>query len=130
MGAERRPEDALMPRSVEELMKLPSGSRIRSSELDLLQTKRLVAVLDVRERREYQLAHSRNTINIPLQELSIRAKFELDPEQPIALDCGNIEPRYCDAAIKQLMKSGFSQIFAARLGRYIAACPSQMTAVR
>lgn len=45
-------------------------------------------LLDVRERSQHAISYIEGSLNIPLQELSVRAPIEIEPGKHIIIDCG------------------------------------------
>jgi rhodanese-related sulfurtransferase len=68
------------------------------------------ALLDIRERRPFELHHIPHSINIPADELQIRARHELDQRRTIVLDCTVVPRVACVASETTLRERGFSQI--------------------
>ena len=69
-----------------------------------------VLTLDVRERETFAGNPGRNTLNIPLDELELRAPNELDPSKIIAIDCSAIPYAVCTLMARRLAGSGFERV--------------------
>jgi rhodanese-related sulfurtransferase len=67
-------------------------------------------LLDIRERQPFELHHLPHSINIPVDELQIRARHELDQRRTIVLDCTVIPRAACVASETTLRERGFSKI--------------------
>jgi TonB family protein len=75
-----------------------SDMEIGEEEFARLAASTTVVVLDVRERDEFARRHSPGAINIPRNELAIRAYIELDRNQPVVVDCSFTETVLCNSA--------------------------------
>jgi len=73
-----------------------------------------VTLLDVRDRANFKNSHVDGSINIPLDELPVRAINELDPKSVIALDGRTLDPNVLDLADMKLAKSGFERVVIIR----------------
>jgi rhodanese-related sulfurtransferase len=78
-------------------------------------------IVDVREREEFAVAHRSAAVNIPLDELDVRAAYELDRNRIVAVDCSNITALTCGVVATNLSKAGFSVRQLDR-GRYVESC--------
>jgi hypothetical protein len=56
---------------------------------ELLHKNQSVAIVDVRERPEYQKSHLSGAVNIPLDELESRANPELPRDVPVVVYCNH-----------------------------------------
>jgi rhodanese-related sulfurtransferase len=83
---------------------------ISLDELTLLETARDVQVIDVRPRVLFIQNHRRTALNIPLDELPVRATEEMNSSKPAVIDCSWSDPRMCDSAAYQLGRAGFSRL--------------------
>ena len=61
-------------------------------------------LLDIRERDEFARAHRDGAINIPRDELSIRAYIEIDRARPVVIDCSRTDTSMCRQAANQLRR--------------------------
>jgi rhodanese-related sulfurtransferase len=60
-------------------------------------------VLDVREREDFKRGHRAGAVNIPRDELAIRAYIELERARPVVIDCSQAETRECRQAANLLL---------------------------
>jgi rhodanese-related sulfurtransferase len=68
-------------------------------------------LVDVRERQEYGRSHQLGAINIPLDELAIRAPIELVGSSPVALDCtSGLMVSDCRLYASGLRRLGFASV--------------------
>ena len=67
-------------------------------------------VLDVGERAAFRRGHRPGAINIPYDELEIRAPFELDKNKLHVIDCTRDERAICDIAHDILKEKEFAQV--------------------
>lgn len=67
-------------------------------------------VLDVRDRGEYRTGHDAMSVNIPVDELGIRAGVEIDRAEKVFVDCrfGSLDS--CRHAARGLVLDGFVQV--------------------
>ena len=67
-------------------------------------------VLDVRDRGEYRTAHDAIAVNIPVDELGIRAGVEIDRAERVFVDCrfGSLDS--CRHAARGLVLDGFARV--------------------
>jgi rhodanese-related sulfurtransferase len=72
--------------------------------------------LDVRERGAYQKRHRRRSLNIPLDELEIRSRHELDQSKAIIIDCTYTYSGECEIAKKILSIQGFVSVAVMNAG--------------
>jgi hypothetical protein len=73
-------------------------------EFKALLTSARPTVLDIRERDEFRRGHRDGAINIPRDELAIRAYVELDRARPVVIDCSNADTRDCHDAARSLIR--------------------------
>lgn len=96
--------------------RLVQGSQF-ASELSL------VAVIDVGPRDEFARQHLPGAINIPLDELHIRAEIEIvDHDMPIALDCSGLDSGVCELGAKVLAGARYSKLELIDNGAIGASC--------
>ena len=92
-----------------------SAHRITTSTALALLSHDAVAVLDIRPREDYQQLHVADSINIPVDELSVRAIHELPLNGPLLIICGPCPA--CDTADERklhgLCETGAQQLTAA-----------------
>lgn len=87
--------------------------RARSLPLGVKNHARLV---DVRNRREFEMDSTPQAENIPLDELQVRAPVELDLEMPVAIECSRLSQDRCQTAAAYLKGEGFNQVTMAGKG--------------
>jgi len=59
----------------------------------------------------------------PFDELSVRAKYELDKSRPVVIDCGTtLEPLACQDAGMLLVKEDFERVVVVDLERRTSDC--------
>jgi hypothetical protein len=92
------------------------------SDIDLRRRLRQSILLDVRDRGRYSLGHLDGSLNIPLDELGIRAEIELSRRRPIVLDCGAVGTAKCELALKVLEGGEFENLGLLNLGRSAVSC--------
>jgi len=80
-----------------------ADAEIGETELLALASERPV-ILDIRERDEFARRHRPDAVNIPRDELSIRAYIELDRARPVVIDCSTLEARICHNAAASLRR--------------------------
>jgi rhodanese-related sulfurtransferase len=80
--------------------------------------------LDIRERVDFaRFAHRAEALNIPLDELDIRARHELDETAPTIIDCSVVGPGVCDYAKILLEAQGFRSVSLLNRGMVpVAGC--------
>lgn len=69
-----------------------------------------VQVLDVRDRAAYEAGHHDGAVNIPWDELAVRARVELSANEPLVVDCSVDSWRECRTAARSLHMAGFRQV--------------------
>ena len=55
-------------------------------------------VVDARPREEFAKSHIKGSLNIPDDELAVRAGIEIPEDRPLALYCGYVSPCFQTAA--------------------------------
>jgi len=75
-----------------------------------------ILLLDVDERTDYSSEHILNAINIPFDELDVRARQELDPSQKTVVYCRCDTDGTSRLAAKILYRSGFKDVLILRGG--------------
>jgi TonB family protein len=76
---------------------------------ELLRTTK-VTVLDARERSEFSRERRPDAINIPLDELPVRAAIELDTKKPVVVDCSRESRGRCTIAAAMLAVAKFVRV--------------------
>jgi hypothetical protein len=66
-----------------------------------------VALIDPRQREQFAQGHDQNAINIPIEELAVRATMELNESLLQVVDCSNVTQTACKAAISAIEHEGF-----------------------
>jgi hypothetical protein len=69
------------------------------------------AVVDVRDRHGFARRSRAKTVNIPIDELPVRAHRELAARQPVVIDCSFTEQTLCMSAASILKYVGIQQVF-------------------
>lgn len=69
-----------------------------------------VVLLDIRERQPFDQDHLAMAMNIPADELQIRARHELDQSKTIVINCTNLPRIACSSSEEALRERGFSKI--------------------
>jgi len=87
-----------------------SAPEIPHAELNTLIARTSPVLLDVGEREAFKRGHLAGAINIPVDELTVRARMELDPKKPHVIDCTQEERPRCDRAVATLRRFGFSDL--------------------
>jgi TonB family protein len=82
----------------------PANLEIGETELNTLVASSSPTILDIRERDAFRRQHRDGAVNIPRDELAIRAYVELDRKRPVVIDCTNAETRDCHAAARSLLR--------------------------
>ena len=87
---------------------LPSGElMLTSDQLERLRAQRPVTILYAGEREGFVANATSGAINIPLDELSVRAEAELNRSEVQVLDCVALNDNVCFAARRTLIDLGF-----------------------
>jgi hypothetical protein len=90
---------------------LSSGERmVGSAEMQRLRTGRRVKLVGISDRRTFASEARPGETNIPLDELGVRAPFELRPEDLIVVDCTVETDMACERAIKVLARRGYRTV--------------------
>jgi TonB family protein len=82
----------------------PAELEIGEAEFKALLASARPTVLDIRERDDFRRGHHDGAINIPRDEISIRAYVELDRARPVVIDCSRAETRDCHSAARTLLR--------------------------
>jgi hypothetical protein len=67
-------------------------------------------VLDIGDRKAFARGHRTGAINIPHDELVLRARTELDPKKRYVIDCTQDERIRCGIAYDDLRRLRFDQV--------------------
>jgi rhodanese-related sulfurtransferase len=89
-----------------------SDTEIENIKQQGIQTKHPAQLVDVRLRDGFRYSHREGARNIPAEELTARAPFELDPRAPVIIDCMQPGARAtCRPAALMLRSLGFDSVF-------------------
>ena len=89
--------------------------RITPEEVQqLVKAGEKIVILDVRSRERYASGHEEGSINIPSDELDVRAINELSPTDFIITSCHCSDGRSSTVARDRLMESGFRKVAVLR----------------
>jgi rhodanese-related sulfurtransferase len=61
-------------------------------------------LLDIRDRTDFKRGHRDGAVNIPRDELSVRAGIELDRSRPVVIDCSSEATVVCHMAASALLQ--------------------------
>lgn len=78
-----------------------------SQELNQIKGVLPVTIVDPRERPAFMSGHLQGAVNIPFEEIGLRAQFELNPSHLQVVDCSNIGGMTCDSVIRVLQGAGY-----------------------
>jgi rhodanese-related sulfurtransferase len=84
---------------------------ISEEELRVLRSHSPLSILDVRKRDDFEKSHRPHCINIPDDEIAVRARLELQPSLPVVVDCLEGDLRRCRYAGMVLTSLGFSAVY-------------------
>lgn len=88
---------------------LASGEHLLTAEdIHELRNHNAVTLISVLRRYEYDIEHPPNSINIPLAELNVRARSELNQNSLNILDCTTISEPVCTMAVDHLRSQDFN----------------------
>lgn len=94
---------------------LPGHSEtIGEAEMTRLMRSPGAVLLDSRIRHAYRRQHRPGALNIPLDELPVRAYTELRNASLVVIDCTNAELRECGVAAQILREEGIRRVFVFR----------------
>jgi len=79
----------------------------RIDELERALASHQANLLDVRSRRLYAMGHLRQALSIPLEELLIRAPWELERSKLQVVDCSYFTKHRCNRSVNILVDAGF-----------------------
>jgi rhodanese-related sulfurtransferase len=112
LSAIRDPGHATMP-----MRMLTDGEQmLTKAKLDALSSEVRTTVISVQERDAFSREHPPGAINIPLEELGMRARRELSKDGLNVVDCSSLADPVCSITVEQLRKKGF-KTSAVDLGR-------------
>lgn len=84
-------------------------TRIHEADLRSFLRDESSRLLDIRARGEFARKHRDGAVNIPRDELAVRARAELNSSSPVAIDCSPISMGTCHLAALLLRDLGFSR---------------------
>lgn len=78
---------------------------IGASEFAALSSRGSLTLLDPRERKDFATGHRPEAVNIPMDEMMIRAKLEVDSRKPVVIACDAGRTDLCRAASMAFINS-------------------------
>ena len=69
-----------------------------------------IQLLDTRDRRDFEREYSAKAVNIPKDELAVRALVELSTSRPVFIDCRYDDRTQCRLAGGRLVRQGFASV--------------------
>ena len=90
-----------------------TGAGIREidpEEATRLVTTRGALIVDVRERDEFGRSHTPGAIVMPVGEILVRSRAEIDRLRPIIVDCSQGERTWCRVGAGLFVKRGFLEV--------------------
>jgi rhodanese-related sulfurtransferase len=88
-----------------------AAPEIGETELQKIVSTTKPVWLDVRDRDEFAGGHRDGTVNVPADELGVRARAEFSPSQTIVIDCAKGDARWCHAGASILMQRGVTHVY-------------------
>lgn len=82
-------------------------SNITTAELQRMRVQDKASVVDVRPRALFEMGHVPGAVNIPMEELVVRAPWELDRGRVQVVDCSYFTKGRCDLAVNRLVDAGY-----------------------
>ena len=79
-------------------------------------------LLDVRERKDFARYHRQSAANIPVDEVEIRSRHELDQTKPVVIDCTSTPEARCRVASEILSIQGFESVAVLNPGSVAPQC--------
>jgi TonB family protein len=67
-------------------------------------------LIDIRHREAFVKGHFAGAVNLPENELSVRAPAELPKDSPVVVDCPPSAAELCPYALRILQRSGFQNV--------------------
>jgi rhodanese-related sulfurtransferase len=83
---------------------------VSGPQVTLLLQRPDITLLDIRERDAFSRGHLPGAVNIPLDELQVRARRELGQHNTLVLDCTFGRATPCEPAESALRERGFQKI--------------------
>lgn len=102
------------PESTQPLDNTDYAEEIREAEFAPLTEEKHPLLLDLRDRRSFGAGHRPRAVNIPRDELTIRAKADLTPSEHVVIDCVRMPASLCRAEarfLKQALRIRVSVLF-------------------
>jgi hypothetical protein len=93
--------------------KLPSGeSMLTESDIGAIAKTESINILNIGQRNEfYRSDYNYNVMNIPFDELPLRAKYELDKKAIQIVDCNyNVSLVICELTVRRLKQDGYRAV--------------------
>ena len=87
-----------------------SAPEIPHAELKTVMARVSPLLLDIGDREAFKRGHLAGAINIPVDELIVRARMEMDPQKALVIDCTQEERPRCDRAVATLRQIGFADL--------------------
>lgn len=101
----------------------PTTALIHEITIEQLQELMLSRrVVDVRDRQKFAAAHQPLAINVPADELSVRARIEIPAKAKLLVDCSRIPVSQCRLSYATLERAGFNDIIVLDIGAQGDAC--------
>lgn len=97
------------------VLKQEEEKRIDEEEVQqLIRRGQRIVIVDVRDRQSYAAGHSSDSINIPSDELAVRASNELFPADLIVTSCLCADAVLSTLARDRLRENGFNKVAVLR----------------
>ena len=100
----------------------PTEKAFELTDSDLESRMKQATLVDISTRDDFSRMGRPHSINIPSDELSVRAKYELKSSNATIIDCSYVAPGDCDASSYALEKAGFSSVEVLDRGAMGATC--------
>jgi len=71
-------------------------------------------LLDPRDREAYARQHRAGAVNIPSDEIAVRARIELPDSTPVVIDCSGVSVGQCRSSGQAMRRLGFSRVVVAK----------------
>ena len=85
-------------------------AEIGPDEASRLASARDAAIIDVRERDEFARSHTPGATVMPVGEILVRSRAEINPSRPIVVDCSQGERTWCKVGAGLFVKRGFREV--------------------
>lgn len=100
------------PVAVQDLARTSAPATISEDELQKLAGIKELRILDIRGRKAFASDHRQHALNIPLDEIAVRAAHELASTEYIVIDCTQVPAVACESAARSLFRAGFYEVSA------------------